>query len=323
MKGHRWILLAPLILLACEQASPPTPAESTSAPPTPPPVAQESQSETAPSLASGIPPLSSDIRASEGDTSSGGIAALSGVGQDVAFNLGAAADYANALTAYEMAWDLEGSVRGPGAPEGHTRQRVVVRQGLGPDFEIHFAIRVQGADDFTRASGYDAVRKGPWFYFRAGNDKHLRRTALEQMTLTRFVKFDGLRAYLDFVQRGSKFAISRSTYLGRSMRVYRLTSSLPLEQNPLYAGSPPKRSSQSGEIWIDEASSLVFKFSYQIQRESAESSGGSTVYDEKNEFAVVKIGTAVTIEAPADYYESAEEKIPVDTVKVPVLQDPR
>ncbi len=238
------------------------------------------------------------------------LARLPGGGRQVRFDLGQAADYFAALTAFEVRVSSRVQTRSGSGPAGESRQDLRLRQGSGKDFELEFAVQVKGGSEAARQSSFSAIRKGDFSYLRVGKqERFFRNRAGPDFEASRYVELDGIRSYLNLLQSGSTFSSLRSKYLNRPVRVYRLVASLPLSENPAYSGPPFTASSQQGEVWVDEASGLVLKSNFRMKKEGAGESGEKVFFEENGEFAITQIGDMGEIEAPKDYYENTEQAV--------------
>lgn len=303
-----WLALIATVLAGgagCQRPEHPAEAEKSavdedtaSAPPAR--TGERAASEPAPSIQGGVEPRASTRSLPEG---AGPLSALSGQGEVVRFDLVRAFAHFEALTSFAYEFNHDAGVQSPDAPGGFTREQVLFRQGYGRDFAIDMNVSVHGSEAFDRRSGMDVVLKGPWLYVRVGDGKFYRRKAADNMSATEYIQFDNLRRALDLMQRGSKFSLSPTTYLGRSAKLHRIVASVPLEENPAYGGQAPSRSSQSGEVVIDEETGLVLRLVYDIQRENT-SPGGSTLFEERYAFAVTGTGAQVEIETPENWSEA-------------------
>lgn len=250
-------------------------------------------------------------------------AASSEVGDKVAFDLAHAADFFNQLTAFELKSTQQVQIEAPDGSGGVSSQTLILRQSLGPDFYMEFSVDARPKGRPVQQSGYTAVRTGGYLYFQAvGGEKYFRREATPQMVASAYVKLDQLQGYLSFMQAGGRFVSSRKDFLGRPAREYRMVSAVSLTENPLYEGNPVSKSTQRGEVWIDEASGLVLKLILVVDRESKDDDGIVRIYRQIDRFEITRVGSPGEIQAPRNYYEAGTD-IPQDPVQVPVLQDPR
>ena len=241
------------------------------------------------------------------------------LGQEVAFNLGKASDYYSALTSFEMKATTEATMEGGGNPPGKTWQEVVVRQAHGGDYDLNLDLIVDGSREYNGRAGFSAIRREGYFYFKTDeSDRYFRRKAKPSMTVSYLVPMDTMQGYLDFMQRGAKFLISRATHLGRPVRVYKIVEALPFEDNPSYSGKPLAKSDMKGEIWVDEGSGLVVKIDFTMMRESYDLGAGPVKSVQHEMFELTKIGDIGPIYQPEKYYEGQDEFSPPE-MKVPAL----
>lgn len=241
------------------------------------------------------------------------------LGQEVAFNLGKASDYYNALTSFEMKATTEATVEGGGGPPGKTWQEVVVRQAHGDDYDLNLDLIVDGSAEYNGRAGFSAIRRDGYFYFKTSeSNRYFRRKAKPSMTVSYLVPMDTMQGYLDFMQHGAKFVISRGMHLGRPARIYKIVEALPFEENPSYKGKPLSKSDMKGEIWVDEGSGLVVKIDFTMMRESYDLGAGPLKSVQHEMFELTKIGDIGPIYQPEDYYEGEDEFSPPE-MKVPAL----
>lgn len=243
------------------------------------------------------------------------------LGQEVAFNLGKASDYFNALTAFEMKATTELDTTGGGRPPAHVWQEIVVKQAHDDDYELTLDLIVDGSREYNGRTGFEAIRTDGYFYFKTRDrPAFFRRKAKPSMVVSDLVPMDKLQGFLDFVQRGAKFLIGRDTHLGRPVRVYKIVESLPVDQFPTYGGRPLSDSDIRGEIWVDEGTGLVVKVDTYMERESLDAGQGSIKAVQHDTFELTKIGDIGPIKQPEKFYEGRDEFSPPE-MKVPALID--